>query len=494
MDQCTLFDIKPVVKDHDLIYSPSSYTGLSSFHKYWGKKPLESIAYLIKYLTTENDIVLDPFLGSGLISREVIDNNRKIIGIDINPISIDLANLYLKPPNPEEYKMALDRLSSKIKPLIEKTYVLGDGSIGSHYLWEVNSLKSIWKKDNGRKKEVFNPSKHDIDLFGKFEDYDSHNIRRATFFQNSRINSSNKLSINDLFTGRALHNIDLLIDEIKCFKDSIRKSMMLTLTSSSGQMSNMVFAISGRGKMNGAIKNRIEVGSWVIGFWRPPLHFEINVWNCFYNRASKFMKALKMLDYNSRPIIGNIADVISKNADAAFIVGNCMEELKNIKDESINLLLTDPPHSDRIPYLELSEIWNAILRHDVFFKQEIVVSNAKERRKTKEEYSNSMIQLMNEAKRIICKGGFLAVYFNARDSKSWDYLRPVENDKIIKYLGCFPMKYSAGSVVQDNRKGALKNDYILVYMKNDCRHDSYERIDKLREIPYWNNQFPKTGK
>ena len=43
--------------------------------------------------------------------------------------------------------------------------------------------------------------------------------------------------------------------------------------------------------------------------------------------------------------------------------------------------LSDPPHGDRIPYLELSEIWNVILGEEPPFEAEIVVSNAKDRSK-----------------------------------------------------------------------------------------------------------------
>ena len=46
----------------------------------------------------------------------------------------------------------------------------------------------------------------------------------------------------------------------------------------------MVFAVTGRGKTKGKSADKVEVGSWVIGYWRPPLHFEVNVWNCFENR------------------------------------------------------------------------------------------------------------------------------------------------------------------------------------------------------------------
>lgn len=38
---------------------------------------------MIHELTNEGDLVVDPFLGSGLIAREALDLKRKFIGIDI---------------------------------------------------------------------------------------------------------------------------------------------------------------------------------------------------------------------------------------------------------------------------------------------------------------------------------------------------------------------------------------------------------------------------
>ena len=35
---------------------------------------------------------------------------------------------------------------------------------------------------------------------------------------------------------------------------------------------------------------KAEVGSWVIGYWVPEEHFEINVWNCFENRFKRILK------------------------------------------------------------------------------------------------------------------------------------------------------------------------------------------------------------
>jgi DNA modification methylase len=67
MTQALLFEVeKRRTKGTDLI-TPQGYRGLAAFHKYWGKKPVEYWTYLIENLTREKEVVLDPFLGSGLV-------------------------------------------------------------------------------------------------------------------------------------------------------------------------------------------------------------------------------------------------------------------------------------------------------------------------------------------------------------------------------------------------------------------------------------------
>ena len=41
----------------------------------------------IKTFTKENDLILDPFMGGGTSIIEAIRSNRKVVGIDLNPIS-----------------------------------------------------------------------------------------------------------------------------------------------------------------------------------------------------------------------------------------------------------------------------------------------------------------------------------------------------------------------------------------------------------------------
>ena len=76
----------------------AGYTGFYGFHKYWGKKPREPIAYVINCLTETGQIVLDPFVGSGIAAREALLQNRRFIGIDINPVAVALSRLLSHPP------------------------------------------------------------------------------------------------------------------------------------------------------------------------------------------------------------------------------------------------------------------------------------------------------------------------------------------------------------------------------------------------------------
>lgn len=484
MSQFTLFGNDELYNAKH-ISQPATYKGIYAFHKYWGKKPSESLNYCIEKCTEKNDIILDPFLGSGLASREAYNLKRRFLGIDINPFSIEHTCFLLTLPKAEDYRKAIDYIKRTVSFKILETYKMQDGSIASHYLWNKNILKEVWKKSiASRKKIQMLPTDYDLRKIAEFKNYNARNVQKGTFFDNARINSSENMTVYDLFTKRALYNIDLLLDEINKFSDELKRALLLTLTSSSGQMSNMVFAITGRNKTRCKKTANIEVGSWIIGLWRPNLHFEINVWNCFENRANRLYKALLEQNVKNIPYKTSVYEFYSQNAKMGIVQGDSKVVLKSIPSESVKLIITDPPHGDRIPYLELSEMWNCILNKNVNYSEEIVVSNAKFREKTKNKYIIDMRNILIEASRILTKNGYLLLYFNAKDHDSWKFFDVIEEQNKLIYLGAFPMKYSVNSVVQDNRKGAMKADYILVF--NHSKNE--ETLGIFNKISGWTDK------
>lgn len=473
--------------------NPEPYTGLAGFHKYWGKKPAESLSYLIENCTNKDDIVMDPFLGSGLIALECLERNRRFIGIDINPFSIEHTFFLLNLPSEQEYYRALIEIEQSVVEKINSTYRTSDNRIASHYLWENGKIASIWiKPETGRNRIEIEPSLNDLNSFLMHQDYRPRYFRDLSFFTNSRINVKPSMSVSDIFTGRAMHNIDLLIEAISQYPIHLKRALLLTLTSAAGQMSNMVFAIKNRsnGKKN-RNENKTEVGSWVIGFWIPDTHFEINVWNCFKNRANKLLKALSQQIQSVYTISNDPLSVGSPTFNAWLINADCRLTLMKMPSESVAFVCADPPHSDRVPYLELSELWNSLLGYRVDFDREIVVSNAKERQKSKSVYNTEMTEFFTEASRILKKNGYIALYFNARDEESWQYLKSIEKTlDFLKFVGCFPMIYSATSVVQDNRKGAMKNDFVILYQKRQDNGE-YRLPEAFVNIPGWSLCFPE---
>ena len=470
--------------------APKGYQGLSGFHKYWGKKPIEAYEFLITHLTNKNDMVLDPFLGSGLIARKCLDLNRKFIGFDINPLSIELTKLYLTPPSPRELRKAISEIYSSIKDEISVLYGLSNGKNASHYLWNQKELSKVWFKE-GRKRIEIDPTERDRKNIVEPKLYEYKQTRQPSFFDNSRINAKSSLKLSDLFSPRALRFIDLLSELSSQYNDNLNRAIRMILTASVGQMSKMVFAVSKRGKTKGAVIDKIEVGSWVIGYWRPAIYFEVNAWNCFENKANKLIKALNDIDdLPPSQLAQSIHQLLNNDGNSLLQCGDSEKWLQEIPSQSIKLVLTDPPHGDRIPYLELSELWNYILGYQADYHNELVVSNAKERGKTIEKYNQKLSRILSQSMRVLVDNGVLAVMFNARSKVHWDSLHTLDESEEIVYVGCYPMEYSAGSVVQDNRIGGLKYDYVLIYIKSAHKKASQKIVKHFCDIPGWLSEYP----
>lgn len=415
---------------------------LFRFHKYWGKKTLKYLEYIIDNFSRTGDTVFDPFLGSGMIALESCIKNRKFIGCDINPIAIEYAKFLFNVPNIKILEFYYKKIKENIKELIDDSYRTNDGQVASHYIWSKENLLKVWIKKGNRIISRLEPTIYDIDKANFYKKYNSD--IDVSFYNNSRIGALN-ITINDLFTKRALRNIDLLNKEINIIEDEhVKRAFKLCLTSGSGQMSNMVF-----------IKNKNdkpEVGSWSVGLWVPEQRFEINVWNTFNNKVNKLLKIADNYNINE----SNIRNVSLINKDAE-------EVINKIPDKSIALIVTDPPHSDRIPYLELSAFWNAILGKVPDYSKEIVISNASDRNKNKEIYRKNMITILNKMCKILKDDGYIIIIYNSKNVEDWEFFN--SPDINLNFVDCFPINYDVRSILQDSREGALTSDYALIFSK-----------------------------
>lgn len=438
-----------------------TYKGIYAMHKYWGKKPFNEISKFIERYTTENEVVLDSFCGSGVTLIEAYKANRRCIGVDLNPIALKLTKASLTAIDPIILTTIFAELKEKLKHTIDKLYTVeenGISTIVTHTIWKDNLPIEVWYTSNSSKKTI-RPGR-DIDITMALNPSLAPKwIPSTTMYENSRINVSENQSVSDLFTPRALVGLSLIIEEIQKISDEkIKNVFELTFSGTLSQASKLVFVIRNR-KKNGTIVSNAEVGSWVIGYWMPKEHFEINVWNCFENRFKRILKGEQEIFelFKNRNSSDFTNDITLINGTATNLP---------LADNSVDYVFIDPPHANRILYIEQSLMWNAWLRLDenIDWDNEIIVTEAKMRKeKTAENYNHLLNLSFAEIKRVLKHNRYFSMAFNCLDDNLWlDTLNlfikhGFEIDNIV------PLEYSATSVVQDNRKNALKTDFVLTF-------------------------------
>lgn len=458
-----------------------TYTGIYGMHKYWSKKPHNIIRDFISRYTNSGEIVVDPFCGSGISITEAIITGRKAIGIDISPSAVFITRQMVNKPPIKLLREEFERLEADVKSKINSFYTVKRNKkqyIGTHYIWNNGKLTEVWY-NNGEKyraKTVESPRDADVKLAASFS-YKKipYHYPKSRFFHNSRINANRDKHIYDLFTPRNLMALSLLMDRIEKIKNKdVRELLKFCFTASVGQASKMVFVIKRRGKFNKKPRKaerkaeRKEVGSWVIGYWIPTENFEINVWNCYEKRFNKILKAKEAIDkvdyfVDETKSFKRLLD--SKNL--LLLEGASQKVLKKIPDNSVDYIITDPPHGNRQPYLELNMMWNDWLKKkDVNYNDEIVVSESKDRKKDIQNYHLLLNKAFVEIERILKPNHYFSLMFNSLDDETWINLVRNMNKLSFELEKVETLNYSANSVVQDTRGAGLKTDFVFTFRKN----------------------------
>jgi DNA modification methylase len=455
------------------------YSGIYNCHKYWGKKPVELYELILKNFSEDKALVCDPFVGSGVLPSVCKSFGVDFIGCDLNPAALDIARIFIDPPSKNEAINVLNYLKKECEERINKSYTLSSGTLISHIVWNNEEIDEIWTKI-GRSTKLVQATEEIKNEITYKTPLVLHHFKDRTLNKNSRINIAEGQKVSDLFTPRALQNIEFLLEAISKLNSNQQRIARFILSSSLGQMSKMVFAIGRRRKSSDPNNTKkYEVGSWVIGYWRPSVYFEINTWMVFEGRATRLINALGKAQKNLEATKTSRSNIQLSCEDA-------VEYLKKVESSSVDLVVTDPPHSDRIPYLELSEMWNTFLGYSSNLESEFIYSKSLGRKKSLDNYLLKFQEIFEQIARVLKDGGFFILIFNTTAQDIWDAIKQfISESKIqLEYLGRFSADYSAGSVVQDNREGALINDWCLVISKGMPASNI-----AFNKLPSWTNEW-----
>ncbi len=389
----------------------------SRMARYWGRKVHEAIELIFSKIISDvkYKMVLDPFGGAGCIILEALRRGARGIYIDINPYAYLIARVTTEWFNSKKLYRKLEIIFSR-KRLI---YKRSDGSI--KYV-ERDKLYSI--TINGIRKKVKYYEWKDDECWAVTSD--NERIKATDFTEGEPYYSPPRYMLwypwgkpfdkkrnydwlHEFFTNRnliILTNIWRDIGSLKTFSGRNtreQRAMILAFLSILYMASKMA---------------RLGAGSWgVNSYWVPRIHMEYNPYDLLRRRLCTFLKMQSPLPYSVRTTgsIQGISKVLKGRLDIAFLQGDSKKILRYIPPNSVDYIITDPPHGDEIQYLELSFFMNAWLKIDPYswMPNEVVVN--RNQQKGFDDYIKMLVSIYKLVYNVLKPHGKMLLIYHEED-------------------------------------------------------------------------------
>jgi hypothetical protein len=332
-------------------------------------------------------MVLDPFGGSGVTLIESMMLGRKGIHVDINPLSDFIVTNLIKPVDFGD---------------------LGDAFLKIKAEFNSNCPNTDTEIDNALKKYPYPkgaklPKSSDVD------------------------------TIEQLFSKKQLAQLAYLKFLIRKEKEPVKSVLMLMFSGLLNKV-NLTYHSSKVRSAGGGDSSIFRYYRYRIA----PEPAEIDLMKYFESRFKKVVAG-------KRDILTCVSDKTIKNAN---VIKGTATDLSQIPDESIDYIYTDPPYGSKIPYLDLSTMWNEWLDLKVTvsdFANEAIEGG--EAQKTKQEYSSLLTQSIHEMARVLKYDRWMSFVFAHKDPAYWHLIIDAAESVGFEY---------AGSIKQNNGQPSFK--------------------------------------
>jgi hypothetical protein len=162
-----------------------------------------------------------------------------------------------------------------------------------------------------------------------------------------------------------------------------------------------------------------------------PRPVELDVIKYFESRYKKIKAAKQEMEYF----------INEQTISTALILKGTATNLRIIPRESVDYIYTDPPYGAKIPYLDLSVMWNAWLDLEVSeedYQQEAIEGG--EHDKSKDEYNKLIAQSIKEMYRVLKFDRWLSFVFAHKDPEFWHLIIDTAESCGFEYVGAVPQK------------------------------------------------------
>lgn len=348
-------------------------------HGYFTKQSWNVVADYIKNFTKPGDMVLDPFGGSGVTVIEALMNNRKGISIDLNPMPVFIVKSLMAPVNLDELGEAFDRVAEAYKKIRPQ-------------------------KEN----EI-------IAALKKYPYPKGNKLPKASDVQ----------TVEQLFSDKQLANLAVLKHVIKKEKNkSIRNSLLVAFSSSVNKYNLTFHYTKSTGGGDGGPFRYYR-------YRMAPSPGDLSLLDIFTTKYKKVANAKKEMQYH----------ITDKTIGDSQVLKGTARDLSWIPKESVDYIYTDPPYGKKIPYLDLSVMWNAWLDLKVTNKdfQEEAIEGG-EAQKSKESYNDLISSSIKEMYRVLKYDRWMSFVFAHKDPEFWHLIIESAENCGFEYIGAVPQK------------------------------------------------------
>jgi 16S rRNA G966 N2-methylase RsmD/predicted nucleic-acid-binding Zn-ribbon protein len=459
-----------------------------NWHKYWSRKPANVISAYLAELVPKKGFVVDPFSGSGVVTREATKLGFSAAAFDVNPIAVEISKFMISRLNRDSFVTKATQILEQVESELGDLYRYSEKEIRFlvHHVATACpkcGIENVYEKSihgSNNKKCVNCQGKLSFGLTSMVKTYISEihysdgsdsnesaalekqsqisNSKKylgttsfdMVFVDNKRTLTSREISTSEFFTPRnflILSRVAELAHQVP--NEEVKMALLLLVTGTSAQASRL---IASRGKLSGGGQ------AWTIpGFWVPPIHLESNPFTHLKARLKKMNSALEEIQREQN--YHGIGTVTKKSAQAG---------LKSLIDEGrhADLVFMDPPYGDSVSFLEFSAIWNAFLKRDFDYSEDISVSDRIQEPMNMAMYKGMLETICQLVSSALKPDGKVLLTFNNNSLEAWKAILGAlqkANFKAVEATYQDPAVISSKS--QKSLNGSYIGDFYVVFEK-----------------------------
>ncbi len=375
-------------------------------HGYFTKQAWNVVQEYIRHFSQTGDLVPDPFGGSGVTAIEAMMTDRRAIHLDLNPMSVFLVDSLTCPVNCADLQTSFERVKNAYE-----SNLTGFKNL-SGFVTEA-------MKNYPYPKNIALPKGSDVEV------------------------------VQQLFSQEQLAQLaclkHLILQEPN---PNIRKSLLLAFSSTLTVSNLTTHAGKGGGPNSG-----------FFAYYRyriAPEPAELSIINSFEAKFKKVLHAKREIE----------SEINVDTIQHLQVIQGSATDLSFLKKDSVDYIYTDPPYGKKIPYLDLSIIWNAWLDLNVTesdYALEAIEGGTHEKSKT--EYNELIARSIQEMYRVLKFDRWLSFVFAHKDPEFWHLIIDTAERCGFEYAGAGAQKNGQTSFKKRQHPFTVLSGQLIIHFK-----------------------------